>query len=35
MHVQAFSTLENGIGSALEADDDTLMYPLLFGSAEF
>lgn len=32
---QAFSPLENGIGSGFEVDDETLMYPLLFGSAEF
>ncbi|OQE12988.1 hypothetical protein PENFLA_c057G05755 [Penicillium flavigenum] len=32
---QAFPPLENRIGSAYGVDDDTLMFPLLFGSAEF
>ncbi|KAJ5375070.1 hypothetical protein N7517_007076 [Penicillium concentricum] len=32
---QAFSSLENAIGSAYGIDDETLMFPLLFGSAEF
>ncbi|OQE43569.1 hypothetical protein PENCOP_c003G05946 [Penicillium coprophilum] len=32
---QAFSSLENGLGSAYGVDDETLMFPLLFGSAEF
>ncbi|KAJ5449145.1 hypothetical protein N7445_003966 [Penicillium cf. griseofulvum] len=32
---QAFSPLGNGIGSAYGIDDEMLMFPLLFGSAEF
>ncbi|KAJ5504382.1 hypothetical protein N7463_007256 [Penicillium fimorum] len=32
---QAFSSPENGIGSVYGIDDETLMFPLLFGSAEF
>ncbi|KAG0160143.1 hypothetical protein PDIDSM_7670 [Penicillium digitatum] len=32
---QTFSPLENEIGSAYGVDDETLMYPLFFGSAEF
>lgn len=35
MGAQTFSPLENGISSAYEVDDETFMYPLLFGSAEF
>lgn len=32
---QAFPLLENGIGGAYGVDDETLMFPFLFGSAEF
>ncbi|OQE09756.1 hypothetical protein PENVUL_c005G03550 [Penicillium vulpinum] len=35
MNASAFSPLENGVGCAYGADDETLMFPLLFGSAEF
>jgi hypothetical protein len=35
-NVQGFDSLEGGIGGALGVEDDeTLMFPLLFGSAEF
>lgn len=35
MNTQAFSPPENRISSAYGIDDETLMFPLLFGSAEF
>jgi len=35
MDIQAYSSLGNGISSAFGVDDETLMFPLLFGSAEF
>lgn len=34
-NVQGFDPLEGGIGGAFRVDDETLMFPLLFGSAEF
>jgi hypothetical protein len=34
-NVQGLDPLEGGIGDAFRVDDETLMFPLLFGSAEF
>lgn len=35
METQVYSPPRDGIGNTYGADDETLMYPLLFGSAEF
>lgn len=35
MHTRVYSPPGDGIGNTYGAEDETLMYPLLFGSAEF
>jgi hypothetical protein len=35
LDTQTYPSLENGFGGTLGIDDETLMFPLLFGSAEF
>lgn len=35
MDSQAYPSLGNGDGNTFGIDDETLMFPLLFGSAEF